>query len=160
MIQRRQNLYLGLVIILSLILSVSTYSIAELGIQGQESGKSFIEMSYSSNKLITENVNTEISQAKIQFALLCVAIFALFAILSFKKLKRQITFCSFNLAFILFLPIFFYIDYSSLSKLYDINSINFMGTAIIPIALLLLNILAIRGVVRDYNLLKSMDRIR
>jgi len=165
MIQRRQNLYLALMVILSLILSFSSYTIAELPTENLKGfpGADMIHMNYSSNMAYASESKAsigKISSAKTQYMLWCIALFALFAILSFKKLKRQVTFCSFNFAFILFLPVFFYLDYANVSAAYDTSKIELLGTAIIPIALLLFNIVAIRGVVKDYNLLKSMNRIR
>ncbi len=167
MIQRRQNLYLALMVILSLILSFSSYTIAELELDKGEIANHVIsnhlQMDYSSNHLYNkkEQVSTSvISTAKVQYILWCIALLGLISIMSFKNLKRQITYCSFNFAFILFLPVFFYLDYALVSETYQITKTELLGTALIPIALLLLNILATSGVVKDYNLLKSMDRIR
>lgn len=167
MIQRRQNLYLALVVILSLILSFSSYGVAEFELtenatESAQLGK-HIRMNYSSNVFYSKSDNvilTKISTAKVQYILWCIALLALISIASFKNLKRQSTYCAFNFAFILFLPVFVFLDYSVLSDLYEVKTFSLLGTALIPIALLLLNYLATRGVVKDHNLLKSMDRIR
>ena len=74
MIQRRQNLYLALMVILSLILSFSSYTIAELELDKGEIANHVIsnhlQMDYSSNHLYNkkEQVSTSvISTAKVQY---------------------------------------------------------------------------------------------
>lgn len=164
MIQRKQNLYLALIIILCLVLSFSKFSIAELNLSHPPSELSEgdrIVMTYSNNFVYNGQASIQsIANANVQYILWCIALFALLGIISFKKLKRQITFSAFNFAFILFLPVFVYLDYTNLAKVYAISEIQIINTAIIPVALLLLNFLAVRGIVKDHNLIKSMDRIR
>lgn len=164
MIQRRQTLYLILILIIALILSFSSFRIVSHSLIGAtEEAKvlTSIDMTYSSNLAMDKETTVGlINSSKIRIALWIIAIISLLTIVSFKNLKRQITLCSFLLAMVLFLPIFYYIDYSGLSNVYEFGKASFAYTAIVPLALLILNILAIQGVLRDYNLLKSMDRIR
>jgi hypothetical protein len=164
MIQRRQNLYLFIILAVAMILSFSNFKIASFSFIGDtEEAKALtnIDMTYSHNfAMDNEIIVASINSAKVRIALWVISALSLFTILSFKNLKRQITLSSFLLAVILFLPIFYYLDYSSLHNVYDLGDAQYPYTAIIPLALVILNILAIQGVLRDYNLLKSMDRIR
>ena len=164
MIQRRQNLYLFIILVIALILSFSTYLIASFPFVGEtEEAKALtaVDMTYSHNFAMDKQVVVaSINSAKIRIALWVIAAMSLLTIVSFRNLKRQITLSSFLLAIILFLPVFYYLDYSSLHNVYELGDGSYAYTSVIPLALFILNILAIQGILRDYNLLKSMDRIR
>lgn len=162
MIQRRQNLYLLVIAVIAFILSFTQVSIASMEFVGEESSAlTHVNMTYSANLAVDNDITVSaINSSKVRILLWMIVLISAISILSFKNLKRQIRLSSLNLAIILFIPVFVYLDYSELAKTYQLSNFNLEVSGFTPLALLILCILAIKGVLSDYNLLKSMDRIR
>ncbi len=164
MIQRIQHLYLGILAIMAIIVSFSKTTVISIAGKGviNKTVMNGANLSYSRATFIKSTNQPDVIDfaMKSQYILWAIALWAIVTIFSFKNLKRQITFSSFNFAFILFLPIFVALDLFNYMDFFIDGAISFHMSAIFPIALLLLNFMATRHIVKDFNLLKSVNRMR
>jgi len=163
MIQRKQSLYLLILAVVSVIVSFSNAAVLQFSGSGLYNGNTIDKATVSYSKLTFlsgDTVVNMVSPSKTQFILWSIALLAILATLSYKNRKRQITFCSVNFAFILFIPVFIYLDFRNVQNLFSVGDIEILISATFPLALLIMNFLAVRGIVKDDNLIKSMDRLR
>jgi len=163
MIQRKQSLYLLILAVVSIIVSFSNAAVLQFKGVGLYNGNAIDKamVSYSQLAFLNgEEVVNIVSPSKTQFILWSIALLAVLAILSFKNRKRQITFCSFNFAFMLFIPVFIYLDLRNVQQLFTQGDIGILISATFPLALIIMNFLAVRAIIKDHNLIKSMDRLR
>jgi hypothetical protein len=95
-------------------------------------------------------------------ALLIVISLSTVSIFLYKKPALQLRLVSFNILFIFLIPIAVYLQGQDIGKAFDVVLNWQIGWLFyLCICLLLLwNFLAIRGIVKDINLLKSADRLR
>jgi hypothetical protein len=163
MIQRKQSLYLLILAVVSIIVSFSNAAVLQFKGVGLYNGNAIDKAMVSYSQLTFSNgeeVVNIVSPSKTQFILWSIALLAILAILSFKNRKRQITFCSFNFAFMLFIPVFIYLDLRNVQQLFTQGDIRILISATFPLALIIMNFLAVRAIIKDHNLIKSMDRLR
>ncbi len=92
-----------------------------------------------------------------------IAALSLASLLAFKNRKLQALLSSFNFLFILGLIVMMYMYSIHMSYFEGLNAdvaSSFTFAALLPLALLLCNFLALRGIKKDEQLIRSMDRLR
>jgi phosphatidylserine synthase len=92
-----------------------------------------------------------------------IAALSLTSLLVFKNRKLQALLSSFNFLFILGLIVMMYMYSIHMSYFEGLNAdvaSSFTFAALLPLALLLCNFLALRGIKKDEQLIRSMDRLR
>jgi len=87
---------------------------------------------------------------------------SLFSILQYKKRKLQLKVGRFNYLILIITIAFIFIDFSSLLSKFGIdeNSVAYGLGMFMPVAALPLVFLATRGIKKDEDLIKSLDRLR
>ncbi len=147
MIQRIQSVYLAVALIsmgLILVFPFSTYGDYEFNALGFNNG-----LSVASLYPLVYNVIISL-------------ILSLLAIFSFKNRKRQILFSRINFVVVLILLAVMFWDFNYLKNSLPIDSseISYGIGMFLPIVALISLLMAIRFIVKDEKLIKSMDRIR
>ncbi len=158
MIQRPQTLFfLALVAIcVMLIFSNTVYYTAE---NDATSEKYSVE--YDETELIAADGTAKEGNTWLVSFAAAIAVLSLAAMLMFKNRKLQVLLSSFNYLFILGLIVMMYM-YSLQMNYFEGQNVeaSFTFAALLPLALMFFNFLAIRGVKRDEQLVRSMDRLR
>lgn len=147
MIQRIQSIYLAVTLIsmgLLFIFPFSTYSGIEFNVFGFAN-----ELGIGVTYPLFINVIISL-------------VLSLVAIFSFKNRKRQILFSRINFAVVLILLIVMFWDFNQMEKALPIekSEISYGIGMFLPIVALISLLMAIRFIVKDEKLIKSMDRIR
>lgn len=158
MIQRPQTLFFLAIttVCLMLMFSDTTYYITENTVTEER-----CEVEYDETKMMaTDGDDTEQNTWIFLFAAVAGG-FSLLNIFLFKNRKLQLLLSSFNYLFILGIIVMMYVyslnmDYFSGSNVQS----TFTFYAFIPMGLLALNYFGARGVRRDEQLVRSMDRLR
>ena len=88
-----------------------------------------------------------------------IGVLALASIASFKNRKLQASITSFNFAAIMLLFIMMYF-YSYRMDYFETNAGSLSWQTAIPVFLLLINYLGLRGIRKDARIIRSMDRFR
>lgn len=162
MIQRKQTLYFAAVFLLSFILlwTNPTY----FKIQGYTTDAKTAETKTGfSRTLLTENGEvTEAANTLLSSTVLITGIIALVCIFLFKTRKWQMTFSLINFLFMLVILFSMYryslgMDYPFVPEK---SKSEFTLWAFVPLCLLIFNFLGYRGVKKDDELVRSIDRIR
>jgi hypothetical protein len=159
MIQRIQSIYLLLIVICQSLLFADDLVIFRNP-----------ELSFSLNlfgfyKLTSAGEEILLNNYSLMAVNIIVMIFSMFIIFSFKNRKNQLKLAAFNLVLIssFIVLMFFSFDNaksSSYNTLGSEYSTNFGIVLILPILSLIFNFLAIKGIRKDEELVKSADRIR
>lgn len=156
MIQRPQTLYFLAVAILSIMMMFS--DIKFFTVQEESTGET-VQVEYDETKIEVNSEKEVISNKEILFDLGIIALLALISILSFKQNKLQVSLSSFNFVAVLLLIALMY--YYSFGKDYIAGAEgNLTFYALFPLALLFFNFLGLRGIRKDIQLIRSMDRFR
>jgi hypothetical protein len=159
MIQRKQSLYLLLMAIVCAVMLIADFPISSGFIDkaGQNAPyKVSVQQSVSGTP---EKVNPNTG---IVFSLIINGLVAIISIFAYKRLPLQLKLTAFNFLF-LGLCVFF-MAYSHM-KLIDevqgkLHPEKFYFTLLLPVFLMVLNILAFKGIKKDIELLASVDRLR
>jgi hypothetical protein len=164
MIQRIQTIYL-LIIVASIALlagfNAPVYQVT--GIDkwtGPTDGT--VKVCYASrSKIPSQGETVTVPNNYLVYAMAASGLLAFVAIFMFKNRRMQLLLCAFN--YLLFAAIgaliWLYIDEAK-SWLFEIHSSNVNITLLVPALLPLWNYLAMRGIMKDEQLVKSMDRLR
>lgn len=156
MIQRPQSLYLCalLVICLMLILGDIVY------FKASNSDKSeSVNIEYDETELIAADGTSKQQNTLLISLLASIGAIATIAIFLFKNRKMQILLSSVNYLFILGLILIMYMA-SYRIGFFEQGTEGLTFYALMPVALLFFNFLAIRGITKDEKLIRSMDRLR
>jgi hypothetical protein len=165
MIQRKQTLYLLLVLVINLVLILFNVNVTKglLRVTDIDSDKAyFYELGIVKTTVKTEPIN-EFTNGSLMYSVIAVALISFIAIFLFKKLPLQMRLVAFNFLFILL--VWFNMIYQ-IYKLNRTSSIELVSsdlnyvTLFIPAILLLFNLLAFKGIKKDIELLASVDRLR
>ena len=156
MIQRPQTLYFLAIAVLALMMIFSDISFFTIE---EQDGALAVSVEYDETKITADEQNETMDNQEMVYSLAVIAALALFGLFSFKKRPLQVSLTSFNFLAILILIALMY--YYSFSKDYiDGMDGELTFSALLPVALLFFNFLALRGIRRDINLIRSMDRFR
>ncbi len=156
MIQRPQTLYfLAMIAICVMLLFTDTvfYS-AE---SNNADGKFTVE--YDETEITAEDGTSKESNIYLSMFLGAVGFLALASLVVFKNRKLQTLLSGFNYLFILGLIVMMYM-YSINMNYFQDGTSSFTFFSAIPVALLILNFLAMRNIKKDEQLIRSMDRLR
>jgi hypothetical protein len=156
MIQRPQTLYYLAIVAISLMLlfSNTVYYTAE----SSTSAERFL-VEYDETEIIGEDASSKEANVFMAMFIIANGFLALVALILFKNRKLQTLLSGINYLFILGLIVMMYMYSINMNYFEDGNS-SFTFFASIPIAMLILNFFAIRGIKRDEQLIRSMDRLR
>ena len=154
MIQRPQTLFFLAMVAICMMLLFSDSVFYKLSSGENEVAVEYDETNLSAPDGVSKEKNTWI----ISF-LSGISIIAGFTLIMFKNRKLQILLSSFNFLFILGLIVMMY-AYSIGMNYFEGAQGGITFLALMPIALLLFNFLAIRGVKKDVQLIRSTDRLR
>jgi hypothetical protein len=162
MIQRIQSIYLFLIVICQSLLfatALATFTSYETSFNLSLMG--FYKLSSAGQEML-------INSYALMAVNMVVILFSLFIIFSFKNRKKQLKLAAFNVILICgFIVLMFYgfdnaksfIDLSYNSQSAELSTTYGIGM-ILPILSLVFNLLAIKGIRKDEELVRSADRIR
>lgn len=162
MIQRIQSIYLMLIVICQSLLfatALATFTSYETSFNLSLMG--FYKLSSAGNEML-------INSYSLVAVNILVILFTLFVIFSFKNRKNQIKLAAFNFLLICSFVVLMFYSFDNAKSLLD-NSYNTQGAElsttygigmILPILSLIFNFLAIKGIRKDEELVRSADRIR
>jgi hypothetical protein len=163
MIQRIQSIYLLLVVIFQGLLfatALATFTSYETSFNLSLMG--FYKLSSAGQEMM-------INSYALMAVNILVMLFSLFVIFSFKNRKKQIKLAAFNILLICGFIVLMFYSFDNAKSFLDNTFNNSQGAElsttygigmILPILSLVFNFLAIKGIRKDEELVKSADRIR
>lgn len=157
MLQRLQHLYLLLVVLICALLlgSDQTYFIIT-----SADGTSSVEVGYLKTQIQSAEQSESLLNLPLVFSFGALAVIALLTVFLYQNRKLQLRLTGFAM---LLLGLGVYALYAySLQRAYfnPTGTTAFQATVYVPIAILLLLLLAYRGILNDEKLIRSMDRLR
>jgi hypothetical protein len=157
MLQRLQHLYLLLVVLICALLlgSDQTYFIIT-----SADGTSSVEVGYLKTQIQSAEQSESLLNLPLVFSFGALAVIALLTVFLYQNRKLQLRLTGFAM---LLLGLGVYALYAySLQRAYfnPAGTTAFQATVYVPIAILLLLLLAYRGILNDEKLIRSMDRLR
>lgn len=158
MIQRPQTLFFLAVVAISVMLMFSN-TIFYTAENPATSEKYNVE--YDETEMIAaDGAAKEGNTWLVSFAA-AIAVLSLASLLMFKNRKLQALLSSFNFLFIFGLIVMMYM-YSMNMNYFEGQNVDasFTFSALLPLALMFFNFLALRGIKKDEQLIRSMDRLR
>jgi amino acid permease len=166
MIQRKQTVYLLITVIMAFTYIAMNPVICS--IKGKLKDQAFQEV--ENELLITfkmatfaqegRGVAVESGNSYLTFTLWVLGSLGLLTILLFKQRKLQLRLASYLLIFDLMLLFLIYFEHSNKSSLFIDKESSWTFFAFAPLILIPLHVLALRGIIHDIQLLKSVDRLR
>lgn len=162
MIQRIQSIYLLLVVICQSLL----FATALATFSGYDSSFNLSLMGFY--KLSSAGHEMLINSYALMAVNVVVILFSIFIIFSYKNRKKQIRFASFNILLICAFIVLMFYSFDNAKSFIDL-SFNNQGAElsttygigmILPFLSLVFNFMAIKGIRKDEELVKSADRIR
>jgi glucan phosphoethanolaminetransferase (alkaline phosphatase superfamily) len=162
MIQRIQSVYLLLIVICQSLLfatALATFSSYETSFNLSLMG--FYKLSSAGNEML-------INSYALMAVNILVILFSAFLIFRYKNRKQQIKLAAFNFLLICGFIVLMFYSFDNAKSLLD-NSYNTQGAElsttygigmILPILSLIFNFLALKGIRKDEELVRSADRIR
>ncbi|MBI1221550.1 MAG: DUF4293 family protein [Bacteroidetes bacterium] len=164
MIQRKQSIYLLIILFTCLALFAGNPLIYEVsGIDQWTLGtKGTIEVSVLKiDGIVGDQVQFSVWNSYLIYSLAVIGLLAGIALFNFKNRKMQLLMCGFNyLAMLIFAVLVYVYVQDGIQRVYEIHSTSrhylIGAAAFLP----LWNYLAMRGIMRDEKLIRSMDRLR
>ncbi|PCJ66500.1 MAG: hypothetical protein COA58_06905 [Bacteroidetes bacterium] len=158
MIQRPQTLFFLAIITICMMLMFSdtVFYTAE---NTNTNEKYSVE--YDETEILATDGNDKAPNTYIMVFIAAIGVLSIIGLFLFKNRKLQTAFTSVNYIFILGLIIMMYL-YSIHMNYFENqpNTSSFSFYAVLPMALLFFNFLALKGVRKDEKLVRSMDRLR
>ncbi len=151
MIQRIQTIYLSLLIIcigLTFIFPFSSYTVNDASVNYTVSG-------FMLN-------GKQILNIPLYFILIGILILSLISIVLYKKRKLQLTLNKINYLLILGVIVLIFLDFGTIGKVLGegAKSVSYGVGMFLPLAALVFNFMANRGIKQDEKLINSLDRLR
>ncbi len=164
MIQRKQTLYLLIASLFAFVYLLTNPTISEVvgNLQGSDNIET-LRIGFRTTEFINSANTAQIvnsNNSYIIFTLTIIGIFGLACIFLFHKHKLQLRFASYLLMFDLLLFFMIYYQTSLGVKVFETADTHWKIAAFMPIILPFLHFFALRGIVHDIKLLKSVDRLR
>lgn len=162
MIQRKQTIYFAAVFLLSFILLWTNPTYYKISGYTLDQKDGLTETGYSSTLLTENGLATEAANTLLSSTILITGMIALVCIFLFKIRKWQMILSLVNFLFmgVILFSMYRYslgMDYPFVGEK---STASFTLWAFVPFSLFLLNYLAYRGVKKDDDLIRSIDRIR
>lgn len=161
MIQRKQSVYLLLVFIVVIIMQLPNIWAVKGELNSDKGQKYQYSLSFTGLTISSNEIST-VPRGNIRYAFIICGIIALVSIFLYRKLPTQMRLVAFNFIFIILAIFYFSYDLYKLKTIEHIVSvhISWQWAIILPLAMLVLNYLALRGIRKDIQLLASADRLR
>jgi phosphatidylserine synthase len=157
MLQRTQTLFLIAIVIICSVLSL--YSFPFFEIQDVTNSEKVL-VSYNSTLMISQEASINESNTLIVSCLIAIISISLISIFSYKNRKLQLLLTSFNYLFIFILISLMYNFSIHMDYFKNSGESNFQYGVFVPVVLILQNLFAFRGIKKDEQLIRSMDRLR
>lgn len=161
MIQRRQSLFLLIVVILAVLMAVGNFDFLTIT-KTTDGGEvvSSVRMEYDETILKWDGESERMPHSYIPLSLALIALWSAAIIFMFKNRLRQMSLLRIQFALI-FIVIGLVVYRGWFMEYFDSNFQLHIGVSIgLPAVLIILNYLALQGVSSDEKLVRSMDRIR
>jgi hypothetical protein len=161
MIQRRQSLYLLLAAIVCILLLVMDAPVTTGTFKSEDGNLFSYHVSVLKTTILPEPV-TQYYHTSLIVALVINILISVVAIFSYAKRGLQLKLVAFNFLFIGLQAFYMLFNHYNLTKIEGVNLLTtvYQLTLIAPLLLAVLNILALRGIKKDIELLASVDRLR
>ncbi|MCO6494666.1 MAG: DUF4293 domain-containing protein [Bacteroidetes bacterium] len=164
MIQRKQTLYLLIASLFAFVYLLTNPAISEItgNMKGSDKVET-LEVGYRTTQFFNSTEDLQIlngSNNYLIFTLSIIGVFGFACIFLFGKRKLQLRFASYLLMFDLLLFFMIYYQTNLGAKVFENSEIQWKIAAFMPFILPILHFLALRGIVHDIKLLKSVDRLR
>lgn len=159
MIQRPQTLFfLALLAICSMMLFAD---LAYFETSGEIKGEVVtVSAQFNQTVMSTSSEKTTESNTMLFYSLIVVGILGLASIITFKNRKLQASLTAFNFIGIILVIIMMYSYSYGIDYFEEPQSSSFTAYAFFPLAMIFLNFLGLRGIRKDVQLIRSMDRLR
>jgi hypothetical protein len=157
MIQRPQTLFFLAIIAICIMLAFSDTAYFE---GENKSTNQKVSVEYDETKMVAAEGSTTESNTYLLSFVFAIASLGLAGLLLFKNRKIQLVLTSVNYLLIVGLIIMMYMYSLRINYFEDSGSQSFTFSALLPVALLFFNFLAMKGVKKDERLIRSMDRLR
>lgn len=161
MIQRIQTVYLILIVTIAFALQYPDVLLVKGQFTPANGTPYAFSLSFTGLTLSSE-VTEQMSLGNTRYAYAITGIIALVSVFMFKRLPVQLRMVSFNLLFILLALFYTAFNLYKLNNIEhtEVTHISIQWGAMLPALMLVFNILAIRGIRKDIELLASADRLR
>lgn len=161
MIQRIQTVYMLLLAAVSVIIQLPDSTLLRLVLISDNGKQTVCNLSFTGLRISGEE-SSHIALGNSGTAFLICGITALVAVFLFRRLALQLRLLSYNLIFMLLA--LFYTAYN-IYKLQHVegsvvSGVSFSWAIVLPVLMVVFNLLAVKGVRRDIELLASADRLR
>ncbi len=166
MIQRKQSIYLALMILIGFSMLIFNLNITKGLIKLKDDGFDkgyFYDVNIRNTQVTIEKTVSSTQNATMMYSIASILILSILALFLFKKLRLQIRLVSYNFLFILASVYFLFDSVKQLNsgKETQLISSDFNYFIIfVYIILLILNLLALLGIKKDIELLASVNRMR
>jgi hypothetical protein len=157
MIQRRQSIYLFLGSAIAALLLILNLTFFESSGLLENNLTESIEVGYFTTAIVD---NGTIQNSSLIGSLAAYAGLTFLTIFFFKNRKRQSLICTLAFAFLILAFVMMYKNSLGAEYFVEVSKQDLKWPAIIPVSLLMLQFLALRGIKQDEALIKSLDRIR
>jgi LPXTG-motif cell wall-anchored protein len=157
MIQRPQSLFFLAIIAICFMLLFSDTTFFEAK---NNSTSQNVMVEYDETKMTASDGTTSESNTYLLAFISAIALLAGIALILFKNRKVQSLISSINYLLILGLIIMMYMYSMSIDYFEGGGDQSFTFYALLPMSLLFFNFLALRGIKKDNQLIRSMDRLR
>lgn len=166
MIQRKQSIYLALMILIGFSMLIFNLNITKGLIKLKDDGFDkgyFYDVNIRNTQVTIEKTVSSTQNATMMYSIASILILSILALFLFKKLRLQIRLVSYNFLFILASVYFLFNSVKQLNsgKETQLISSDFNYFIIfVYLILLILNLLALLGIKKDIELLASVNRMR
>lgn len=161
MIQRIQTVYMLLVVVIAVMMQFPGATLLEFVLSSGNGTQSICRLSFTGLSIAGEEA-APLQLGNSGLAYVICGFVALISIFLFRRLSLQLRLLSYNLIFILLA--LFYTGYN-IYKLQHVEGtvvqgVSFNWALLLPLLMTVFNLLAVKGVRRDIELLASADRLR
>lgn len=156
MIQRKQSLYLCLVFVAGVVLFFLDIALVNLN----DTAHHTILLHFTSAESTLAGIATSSLQYFVVTINIIILLLALFTLLCFRIRPLQIKLCRMLIfTIVILIGGMFLLTYQIENK-YDGSSVYYLYAMYVPLIMLILSYLAMKGIIDDENLVRSADRLR
>jgi hypothetical protein len=163
MIQRKQSIYLFLIALTSALLLIADPLIYEyVPAQPPAENASYkFEISYNKiDKIVPGEAAVSKPNSYMIYILSLLLVQSILSIFLFRNRKRQLMLCRLSYVLMFVLPLLVYLEINHIKTGVSGTEAGLLPGAFVPFLLPLFNLMAIRGIRADEELIRSMNRLR